>query len=128
MKFGTKERAADFLVYEYGNMHRFGKIISLADNEELRYILFEDEKNVGHTINVVYSDINFTVFYSVNAQVDNVSQMWRYYNYKKNPEKYQEHMEKLIKLQKNQFEKETSQEDKSKIIELDKILGFEESF
>ena len=123
MKFGTQTRAADFLVYEYGNMDRFGKIISLHDSDELRYMLFEDEKNPGHTINAVYDDINFFVFYSVGSRVDNVSNMWRYYNYKKNPEEYDEHMKKLIKIQKNHFT-----EIHKKEINLDEIFGFEKPY
>lgn len=120
MKFGTKERAAYFLVYEYGNMERFGKIISLKDDSELRYFLFEDEKNEGHTISAVYSDINFYVMYSKNSQVDDVTNMWRYYNYKKNPTKYGEHLENLIRLQKNQFSKKSENDI---VIDLDELLG-----
>lgn len=100
MKFGTQTRAAAFLAYEYKNIRNLGKIIALNDSDELRYFIFEDERDKDKIVTVVYNDTNLKVFYSSDNTVENLSEPWREFNKKHNPEIYEKHMQKLLNLQK----------------------------
>ena len=104
MKYGTKTRAAAFLVYEYKNVRNLGTIISVNDDNEMRYFVFEDKFNQGQTINIVFNDINMIIFNNAYNSVEDLSAEWRAFNLKQN-RSYKKHLEALVELQKNHMPK-----------------------